>query len=587
MKKKIFSILLIAVMVLSSFSAVFAAEGDVTMEFTGGKAGHTYTAYQILKGDATASTSTTAGSLENIQWGDDAANIKIGDKTLTELYATAPAAAKAINTQDDARAFAQSLNVSAATGTPVELDKDGTVTFTVKPGYYVIIDTITGTTAASGDYSSAVMVSVAGNVKGSIKGDAPTSDKKVADTNDSAKTQVNLSGIQNADWQDSADYDINDFVPFRLTATTASNVAAYKKYHVTFQDNQCDGLAMPESWIVEVLGLQFTVAADGTVTAKDNKDSTDNTKVTVTKVTPKTGNDFAIRVDFEQVDTNKTYLDAECNNTLITVKYESKLTGDNVVIGKDGNPNTSYIEYSNKPESEDGEEEGRTPDDTVIVFTFKLDVDKVDGTTGAPLAGADFTLYKEVVVTDGVPAGAQTGAEIVAAMSDDAVKKAAAYKDANNDNKGLLPEKSYIVVDRKTVSATGDSFDFKGIDDGNYVLVETTVPTGYNPWKAVNFTVTATHTNDGDTNPLELTSLSADPFQADHEGGKIEKAKKVKADPAEKIASGEIFTEIENNSGSELPETGGMGTTIIYILGAALVVGAGVVLVSRKKTNDR
>lgn len=43
--------------------------------------------------------------------------------------------------------------------------------------------------------------------------------------------------------------------------------------------------------------------------------------------------------------------------------------------------------------------------------------------------------------------------------------------------------------------------------------------------------------------------------------------------------------EVENKSGTELPSTGGMGTTLFYVGGAALVAGAGILLVTKKRMN--
>lgn len=95
-----------------------------------------------------------------------------------------------------------------------------------------------------------------------------------------------------------------------------------------------------------------------------------------------------------------------------------------------------------------------------------------------------------------------------------------------------------------TSSATGEVQAFTGLKDGTYTLVEKTVPSGYN--KAANLTFTI------EGEDYTVTNL-------------------------EKSAT------VVNNAGAELPSTGGMGTTIFYIVGAILVLGAGVVLVSRKR----
>ena len=51
------------------------------------------------------------------------------------------------------------------------------------------------------------------------------------------------------------------------------------------------------------------------------------------------------------------------------------------------------------------------------------------------------------------------------------------------------------------------------------------------------------------------------------------------------LTAGSATTNIVNHSGTELPSTGGMGTTILYVIGAILVIGAGILLVTKKRMN--
>ena len=559
--KKMMALVIAMVMVLSMSMAVFAADGDTpaatttkTITINNGKAGHTYTLYQIFTGKVDGQ------ELTDIQWGSHA------PAAMKTTYATAAAAAKAIAEQNDARAWAQSQTFTGGTANAVTTD--GEVKFEgLEEGYYVVIDTNGNTTPVEGDFSSAIIVKVVENVTMDLKGSIPSSEKKVADVNDSEKVQPALADVADADWKDSADYDIGDMVPFKLKATTADNVAAYKKYHITFQDKQSAGLDDPTSYTITVLGKTFTLAADGTA----DPQTTDNgTKITVSNATPETGYTFAIKVEFEPAPVGDaaaaTYLNAECNSKDIIVKYEAELN-ESAVIGAEGNPNDSHITYSNNPEDEDGSDEGKTPEDTVIVFTYKTTVDKVDE-NGAALKGADFALYKEVPQAT---TGAQSG-QAIKADWDTAVKNAAA---------ALADAKYYVIAGQKgTVTADTTQFSFNGIDDGTYVLVETAVPTGYNAWTAKEFTVSATHT-DGDE-PALSTLTGTDPFAgADSWTGEVKMEKKNGTEYT--TASGEMYAEIENKSGAELPSTGGIGTTIFYVLGAILVLGGTVVLVTRRR----
>ena len=552
--RRIMALLIATVMVMSMSMAAFAAQTTTgSIDLTGGKSGHTYTLYQILKGKV----DSESGELVDIQWGDDA------PAALKTQYGTAAAAAKAIAEQNDARAFAQSLTLTG--GTENALTADGNVTFSgLTAGYYIITDTNGNTQPVEGDYSSAIVVKVVGTVTGAMKGDAPSSEKKVADNNDTAKVQPDLSGIQAADWEDSADYDIGDFVPFKLKATTASNVDKYTKYHITFQDKQCAALGAPRNVSVSVLGK--TIAVGGTAT------TTNGTKITVTAAAPDTGYTFAYTVTFEQAQPTTgtdgkitSYLNDECNSTDVIVTYESQLTDNGVKYGKEGNPNKMFIKYSNNPEDKDDRDEGKTPIDTVIVFTYRSTVDKVDE-AGAPLKGANFALYKEV------PSGtadAQLGSAIKANWDANVKAAAAALKD----------DKYYVLAGVKTGTSADTQFKFNGIDDGTYVLVETEIPTGYNAWASTEVTVSATHTS-GQTPALVSLTATA-PFSDNNlEAGTVKKTS-----GEYNRASGEAYAEIVNNSGATLPETGGMGTTLFYVIGSVLVIGAAVLLVTRRRVN--
>ena len=132
-------------------------------------------------------------------------------------------------------------------------------------------------------------------------------------------------------------------------------------------------------------------------------------------------------------------------------------------------------------------------------------------------------------------------------------------------------------TDIKTIGPKNDkkeemtTFEFTGLDDGDYKLIESTTPSGYNTIDSFEFTISATHDETGDA--PGLTDLSGN-----------KKTGEVTFTPD--LNKGSLTTDIENKKGSTLPSTGGRGTTMIYIIGAALVITAGVVLVMRKKMSS-
>jgi len=116
------------------------------------------------------------------------------------------------------------------------------------------------------------------------------------------------------------------------------------------------------------------------------------------------------------------------------------------------------------------------------------------------------------------------------------------------------------------------TFTWCRLDDGDYKISETTTPRGYNKIADILFTITAVHVTLAN-NPT-LTSLSGDVTSGEA---------KFKAS----VEDGSLTTDVINESGSTLPETGGIGTTIFYVLGTILLLGAGVLLITRRRMNAK
>ena len=208
----------------------------------------------------------------------------------------------------------------------------------------------------------------------------------------------------------------------------------------------------------------------------------------------------------------------------IVITYSATLN-ENAVVGATGNPNTVTLSYTNETEVE-------TKEDNVITYTTKLTVDKVEIVDGEEIAleGAGFTLYK-----DEVKEGNEVGEEITNATT----------------------------------------FVWNGLEEGKYILVETKVPEGYNKAKDIEFTITCDELN-GRT---EVTSVSD---KADWTV--TVDANKVIESTDENDNLLDVFeATVVNKTGSLLPETGGIGTTIFYVVGSILMLAALVLLVSKKR----
>ena len=234
--------------------------------------------------------------------------------------------------------------------------------------------------------------------------------------------------------------------------------------------------------------------------------------------------------------------------SIIEVHYTAILN-ENAGIGNktDENKNEMHLEFSNNPNNE--EETGTTPPEEVVVFTFDLNVHKYakEGDAEKALQGAEFILYRKV--------GEQKN-----------------YVKTGNNNK----VSSWTDNKEEASVLTSDedgNFTISGLDTGVYFLEETKAPDGYNLLKdPVQIEIIAVYGNDESSGKQVITNLSVKVGDVEEEGN---------------VGDGSVTVGIENKPGSLLPETGGMGTTVLYILGGVLIVGAGAVLVLKKRGENR
>ena len=497
--KRIASVLLTLVMILGLAVSAFA-DGETTAGPTISVTDdRTYEVYQIFTGDL------HDGVLSNIEWGENGTGVfkeRVEQetlKTLTDLPDTA-------SVQEKLAVIEPLVDfTSEAHGTVSKAQA-----LSVDPGYYLLKDV---TVITGDDENSIFVVEVVDSVTVTPKVGDVTSDKKVKDTNDTTG--------ETTDWQDSADYDIGDDVPFRLKGTVSANYDFYDRYYYCFHDTLSAGLTFnAESVVVKVDGTAITGG--------------------YTVVTAGLEDGCTFEVEFADLKE----ISAVRAGSVITVEYTAELN-DNAVLGSAGNPNTMHLEFSNNPNGawENGEngtpekpvtpDTGETPDDKVIVFTYKLEINKVDE-DGNALKGAGFTLYKKAA--DG----------------------------------------SWAVVGEGEMKGEAlTTFTWTGLDDGTYKLSETTTPAGYNTMADIEFEITAEH---------EIES--ADPKLISLSGGDVITGE-LKGDSTETTETeeytGTLKGTVENKHGTVLPETGAAGTMMFIAIGAALALIAVVFLVTRKK----
>ena len=511
------SCLLLALALMMALS-VTASAATVTVPTDEILKDHTYTAYQVFTGRE------ENGILSDVEWGNDIDSTAFlaalkADTTFGSLFTsctTAAAVAEVLganNSNVDLANAVAKLAYANKTGNGTALTAGQTA---LDDGYYLIVDT-TADVGAGGAYNAALL-QVVGNINITVKTAAPTVDKSVTDSN---------GNVGNA-----ADYSIGDKVPFTLVGSVP-DMSRYDTYKYTFHDTLSAGLTAPAKTEVKVY-----LSADAALDASDTE-VTSGFDVTVS------GQEITV-----SCDDLKTVAGIAVGKNVI-VSYSATLNSG-AKIGSEGNPNTVKLEYSNKPDqsgSGDTGNTGETPEDKVLVFTYELDVTKVDGQNPATkLPGAEFVLLN----SDKSKVAEVAGGKFVKWV---AVPAAV-------DGKITYPAGTTLT------SGSDGKFVIAGLDAGSYFLREIKAPVGYNLIKNdISVTITAT-LNQAEEAPA-LTALTI----------------KVDNDSAENgnVATGAVAADVKNNMGATLPETGGIGTTIFYVLGSVLLVGAAVLLITKKR----
>ncbi len=250
----------------------------------------------------------------------------------------------------------------------------------------------------------------------------------------------------------------------------------------------------------------------------------------------------AVTVDGVTLDAGKYVLNQTDNGFTLTIKVmglqekvgkEIKVTYTAVtndkavaVISK----NSATLTYSNNPT--DSSKTTTTPEDIETVYSAKLVIDKYEtGKESTKLAGATFVLYKEVT-------------------AESATEATKMYYKWNDTEKKVEWVENQTEATKVTTNSSGAAV-FNGLKDGTYKLVETAAPAGYN----LLATEVEVVINGAKATEVDLSSLTA-------------------------------TAKVENSTGTTIPETGGIGTTIFYVAGGLLVLGAVILLITKKRMSS-
>ena len=529
--KKLLAALLAVAMVCAMAIPAFAenSEGDVDSH-------HTYSAFQIFKGDVEGNNIKDF-KISNVDWGsniinnsDDFLNKLREADHIGPLFTNAKSAQEVLavisqwhDSDDDSIAFARFVchYLYSNDANPTYVVRAGSNALTIPEAKAGYYLFVDTTDFSKDDSYHSYNSFLLMVTKGNWN--VPITPKAEKPTVEK-KVYDNPDGTSTGGFGSSADHAINEKFQFQLTATLPDSTNRaydyYDKYSVIFHDTLSDGITYDKDDELD----SVVIKSNG-----NTYNITDSSKYTIDTTDFESQNSFVVNIDVKACAKDAGF---DLNDgATITVTYTAHLNDKayvNTAGGSTSNINKVYLTYSNNPKDESSI--GKTPESTpVYVYTYQLNNTKHQDTEKGPaLEGACFRLYSDEACTD------QSEVQLY--------QKDGFYYPI----KDVLGKEA---VEMK--SAANGTFNVKGLDAGTYYLKEITPPDGYSACKVIPVTIKADHSRNDQVN-LEGSNLTNDIVN-------------IKA------------------GGITLPSTGGIGTTIFYVVGGGLMVAAIVLLVPTKR----
>lgn len=550
--RRIMGVLLALMMVMGLMTAT-ALAAETTYK---------YEIYQIFTGDY------SEGILSNVKWGADAqltegaeAGGAVPPEVLEKL--------EALNEKSDnekLEVITQYANLNSTSKTTHTANELTTTISNLANGYYLVKDEDNSQTGEYSSYTTYVVKVVDGTMSITRKADAPEVDKVIVD---GSEVKTNEASI-------------GDSVNYKITGELPTNLADFDTYYYKFTDTLSAGLTYNNDMKVYLVNdTEETKVTQYFFINATAYDTTNGTTITVAI------QDLLALNNVEGLSVDK--------DTKIVLEYSAVLN-ENAKIGTEtGNPNDVKLDYSNDPNnSGDGtttapptnpseeptvpsdQPTGETPKKDVITYTTELTITKKIGDTDEILPGAEFTLTstngakvalvsEEVFTesTDGTYYKLNDGTYTTKAPTEE-TKDAYASTETKYTKGTVLTVKGAgkgeggadTSITGAVDSETG-KLTFTGLGVGEYTLTETKTPAGYNTIEPITFTICFDAAE-------KKFSTSDDSISVNE-------------------TNGTLSMEVQNYAGSTLPETGGMGTTLFYIVGGLLVAAAVVLLVTKRR----
>lgn len=352
-------------------------------------------------------------------------------------------------------------------------------------------------------------------------------------------------------WNDIGDYEAGQKVPYALE-TSLPQISGYSSYYLGFHDKLDTGLRFHPASVRVTLS-----AGDQTITLSDND---------YQLVHSEGSSQFEVRIADIKAIADRHFPEANADGTrpygqIVRVAFDAEITEEAFKEGEGAKPleNSARLEFSNDPRTDMGGSHGFTPWDSVVCFSYTLDVLKTNE-KDTPLESAQFRLYtdeactNEVIVRPGVDGYIVISADALAA--DPSLSEQAAPLSSKIDG----------------------TFRLYGLDQGTYFLKEIKAPDGYTPLsKPIRLTISPTFMEDRNGYEQGFKDISQKVLKALEASASITERylgqeQTVRKDLETAIAPPKIALSVVNRTGMKLPLTGSAGALFSLGAGGVLVV---------------
>lgn len=579
--RKLSCLILALAMIFSLATAAFATSTTThTITVNHSQSGHTYTAYQVFVGEY------SNGKLTNVQWGS---GVK-GDALLTALKALTGGKYTSCNTAEDVAAvlsgfandsteltaFANLVNDNLKTGVASDSGTKNGDKYDYKinvtgDGYYFIKDT---GTVNDTEVATKYLLKVVGDETITTKPETVTIKKSIVGK-DNKELDAN-----------SAKY--GEVVNFKITSKLP-DMANFTKFTFVVEDVLSKGLTFNTGSVNVTIG--------GNKYPQEGKTTADYLTVTSAAHT-EAGTAYdggtKVTINLTPTDTAKTEFAGLTKGAEVVITYTATVNKDATLELVAGNPNKARLLYSNNPKDfEEGSPSGKTPWSETKTFVTGMELIKIDGTTQKNLTGAEFEIEgngNQIYVTksysytedaNGTYWKLKNGTYTTVDPNGEGVSQDE-YEDISKKYTGTL--NTTVSTSAASATATVDGSGrviIEGLGEGIYKITESKAPEGYNMLKEpiyIKVSATSVDYTNGVTWKVEHVKVKAN---ATADLTKPENFETVKELSANNNHRYELT--VENKQGTQLPSTGGVGTTMFYVLGSILTLGAVVLLVTKKR----